>query len=58
MMLGMCSSVTLAKDTCEDIAIESGMAEPVLSRLSRSSTLLEGRAPKAIEGSFHLGMLC
>ena len=57
-MPGMCSSITSAGDAHEEVAIRWGMAEPVPSRPSGSSALVEGRAPKATEGSFLLGMLC
>ena len=58
MVLGMCSSITSPRDTCEEVAIRSGTAESVPSRLSRSSALVEGKAPKATDGSFLLGVLC
>ena len=57
-MLGMCLSVTSPGDACEEVAIRSGMAKSVPSRPSGSSALVEGRTPKATDGSFLLDMLC
>ena len=42
----------------EEVALGSGMAESIPSSLSRSSALVEGRVPKAADGSSLLGMLC
>ena len=58
MVLGMFSGVTAHGDTCEEVAIRSGMAKSVPSRLSGSAALVEGGAPKAVDGSFFLDMLC
>ena len=44
--------------TCEEVAIGLGMTESVPSSLSWSSTLVEGEAPKAVNGSFLLEVLC
>ena len=58
MMLRMFSGVTTCGDACEKVAIRSGMAESIPSRLSGFSALVEGRAPKAADGGFLPGMLC
>ena len=58
MMLGAFSNVVSPRDTCEEVAIGSGVAKSVPSRMSGSSTLVEGGVPKATDDSFLLGMLC
>ena len=54
MMLGMFSG----GDACEEVGIRSGMAKSIPSKLSGSSALEEGRAPKDTDGSFLPDMLC
>ena len=58
MMLGIFSGTTTCGDACEEVAIGPGMAKSVPFRPSGSAALVEGRAPKAADGSFLLGVLC
>ena len=58
MMLGMFSGITACGDACEEVAIISGKAESIPSRLSGSAALVEGRGSKAADGGFLLSMLC
>ena len=58
MVSGVCSSEASPGKALEEVAIGSGVAESIPSRPSGSSTLVEGRAPRATDDGFLLGMLC
>ena len=57
-MFGACSSIALPREAHEKVAMASEVAESIPFRLSGSSALVEGGAPKAADGSFLLGLLC
>ena len=58
MVFRSCSGVASSREAHEEVVMASGAAESIPFKLRGSSTLVEGRAPKAADGGFLQGMLC
>ena len=58
MVFGVCSSIASPRKAWGEVAMASGMAGSIPFRPSGFPTMVEGRTPKAADGSFLLGMLC